>query len=402
MSFLETFKNHSWSEWQSVIYNATEQDVQETIDRSSSHSFNLSLRDFATLLSPSALPFLETLCLKSRELTQKRFGKTISLYAPLYLSNECQNICTYCGFSYDNRIKRKTLTDEEIIEEAKAVRALGFEHVLLVSGEASRTVGIEYFQNALKLIKPYFSQVSLEVQPLSQTEYETLIAEGLHTVLVYQETYNKENYRNYHPKGKKSNFDFRLDTPDRLGRAGIHKIGLGALLGLEDWRVDSLFTAIHLLYLRKKYWRTKFSLSFPRLRPAEGTEERYKESHMSERELVQLIAAYRLFDENLELSLSTRESEQFRNHAVHLGVTSMSAESKTDPGGYSVNKKNANKKDTEGVLKQFSTSDERTAKEVMQMISQAGYEPVWKDWDESLMFSPVKSGVKSDPYRKTA
>jgi 2-iminoacetate synthase len=218
------------------------------------------------------------------------------------------------------------------------------------------------------------------VQPLNQEDYEVLIAEGLNTVLVYQETYHKNNYKQYHTKGKKSNFNYRLETPDRLGKANIHKIGLGTLIGLEDWRTDCFFTALHLKYLQHHYWQTKYSVSFPRLRPIEiGTTEQteYKsfEAYMNDKELVQLICAYRLLDDTLEISISTREEERFRDHIVKLGITSMSAGSKTNPGGYSVAPES---------LEQFEISDERSPQEIAAMIREHGYEPVWKDWDRAL------------------
>jgi 2-iminoacetate synthase len=229
---------------------------------------------------------------------------------------------------------------------------------------------MDYLTKVLKLIRPYFSNISMEIQPLKQEEYEQLIEYGLNTVYIYQETYHKEHYHKYHIKGKKSNFNYRLETPDRLGKANIHKIGMGILLGLEDWRTDSFFTALHLHYLEKAYWKTKYSISFPRLRPAEG---RFKpEITISDRELVQLICAYRLYNEEAELSLSTRENEHFRDNVVQLGITNMSAGSKTYPGGYSVNKY---------TLEQFEISDERSPEEVASMIKRNGYEVVWKDWD---------------------
>jgi 2-iminoacetate synthase len=291
----------------------------------------------------------------------------------MYLSNECQNICTYCGFSLDNKIRRRTLTDAEILREAQAIKAMGYDHILLVTGEANRTVGLDYFKKAIELIRPHFSQISLEVQPLDQADYEALIPYGLNTVLVYQETYHREEYKTHHPKGKKSNFGYRLETPDRLGRAGIHKIGLGALIGLEDWRTDSFFTALHLNYLERTYWQTKYTLSFPRLRPFSGGLE--PKVAMSDRELVQLICAYRILDEEVELSISTRESEYFRKHIIKLGITSISAGSKTNPGGYEVEPQS---------LEQFEISDDRSPAEVAAMIREQGYEPVWKDWDASL------------------
>ena len=369
MNFKDTFEQYDWESVKARIYSMTSQDVEYALSKKNNHT----LFDFMALMSPAAEAYLEQMAQLSHKLTQKRFGNTIQMYVPLYVSNECQNICTYCGFSYHNKIERITLTDEQILAEVKAVKALGYDHVLLVSGEAAKTVGVEYFKNVIKLIRPYFSQISLEVQPLEQEEYEVLADEGLYSVLVYQETYNKEKYKQYHVKGRKTNFDYRLETPDKLGDAGIHKIGLGVLLGLEDWRVDSFFCALHLDYLRKKYWQTKFSFSFPRLRPAVGVQE--TNYFISDREMVQLICAYRIFDENVELSLSTRESAEFRDQLIKLGITSISAGSKTNPGGYAI---------ARGSLEQFEISDERSPAEVADMIHGNGYEVVWKDWDKVM------------------
>jgi len=369
MSFESVLDTYRWGDVTARITAVTPRDVERALKASGRRSFE----DFLALVSPAARGYLPLMAEESRRVTQRRFGKTIQLYAPMYLSNECQNICTYCGFSFHNKIARKTLTDEEILNEIAVIKSYGYDHILLVSGEAQKTVGSDYFENAVRIMRPHFSHISLEVQPLEEGEYRRLMDAGVQTVLVYQETYNRERYKSYHPKGKKSNFSYRLDTPERLGRAGIYKIGLGALLGLEEWRTDSAYVALHLEYLRKKYWRTKYSISFPRLRPAEG----YLEPNvvMTDRDLVQLICAFRLFDENVELSLSTRESPKFRDNVVQLGVTSMSAGSKTEPGGYSK---------PHAALAQFEISDERTPAEVAQMIASQGYEPVWKDWDPVL------------------
>jgi 2-iminoacetate synthase len=370
------FDGHDWNATQRAINTTTPQQVEQALARS-----RRTLDDFKALISPAAQAYLEPMARMSQQLTQKRFGRTIQLYAPLYLSNECQNICTYCAFSLDNKIQRRTLSDDEIRREADWVRQLGYEHILLVTGEASQTVGVPYLKNAIRLLRDYFAQVSMEVQPLDQPEYETLIAEGLNTVLVYQETYHEATYRQHHPKGKKSNFRYRLDTPDRLGRAGIHRIGLGALLGLEDWRTDSFFTAAHLQYLERTYWRTRYSISFPRLRPIDLAENetisaKTFDQCMSDRDLVQLICAYRLFNEEVELSLSTRETPRFRDHVLKLGITSLSAGSKTNPGGYVVEPQS---------LEQFAISDERSPADMADVIRRQGYEPVWKDWDKTFL-----------------
>ncbi|WP_020601348.1 2-iminoacetate synthase ThiH [Spirosoma spitsbergense] len=375
MSTHTWFDTYDWDTVQRAIYTTTARQVERALSNS-----RRTLDDFQALISPAAQAYLEPMAQLSHQLTQKRFGKTIQLYAPLYLSNECQNICTYCAFSLDNRISRRTLTDEEILREATAVKELGYDHILLVTGEANQTVGVPYLKNAIRLLQPHFAHISMEVQPLDQPEYEELIAEGLNTVLVYQETYHRETYRNHHPKGKKSNFLYRLDTPDRLGKAGIHKMGLGALLGLEDWRTDSFFTAAHLHYLERMYWETRYSISFPRLRPIDLLQNdtitsKSFERCMTDRDLVQLICAYRLLNEEVELSLSTRETPRFRDHVLKLGITSLSAGSKTNPGGYTVEPQS---------LEQFAISDERSPAQMVDVIRRQGYEPVWKDWDKTL------------------
>lgn len=387
--FSELFDQYSWEAVSQSIYGKTAGDVERALGKG-----QRDLEDFKALLSPAAAPYLEVMAQLSHRLTQKRFGKVIQLYVPLYLSNECQNICTYCGFSYDNKIRRRTLSAGELLTEAGAIKAMGYEHVLLVSGEAAQTVGVDYFVRALDIVQPHFAHLSMEVQPLDTGDYSRLIDHGLDTVLVYQETYHREDYRLHHPKGKKANFGYRLETADRLGQAGIHKIGLGVLIGLEDWRTDSWFTALHLDYLGHRYWKTNYSLSFPRLRPhagagtaADGGLQQVPgrvtpKVAQSDRELIQLICAYRLLNETVELSLSTRESPVFRDHAVRLGITSMSAGSRTNPGGYAVDLQS---------LEQFEIDDNRSPGVVAEMIRRQGYAVLWKDWMH--MHMKEKAGV---------
>ncbi len=363
-NFKNIFDQYNWDETLSEILAKNENDVLQAL-----HKSNRNLEDFKALISPAAKPYLEEMAQLSSAVTKKRFGNTIQMYAPMYLSNECQNICTYCGFSMTNKIPRRTLTDQEILKEIDFLKSKGYDHILLVTGEANKTVGVDYINNAIRLIQSKFANITIEVQPLDQADYEMLIQNGLYAVLVYQETYHKEEYKKHHPKGRKSNFEYRLETPDRLGRAGIHKIGLGALFGLEDWRADSFFTALHLQYLQKTYWKTKYSISFPRLRPHSGGLE--PKVAMTDSDLVQLICAYRLLDEDVELSMSTRESEVFRENVVGLGITSISAESKTNPGGYVVEPQS---------LEQFEISDERPTEAVVAMLRQKGLDVVWKDW----------------------
>ena len=365
MSFSEQIKNYQWDDVQSSIYSKNANDVRRALNKE-----RLDLDDFKALISPAAESFLEEMAQKSQYLTQQRFGKTQQFYLPLYLSNLCSNDCSYCGFSMHNKIRRTVLDSQQVEDECLAIKKMGYDHILLVTGE-SRKVGIEYFQEMLPIIDRYFSHISLEVQPLDQDEYEILIACGVDSVLVYQETYRPETYAKHHLKGKKKDFHYRLETHDRLGRAGVQKMGLGCLIGLEEWRTDCFYVAAHLSYLEKKYWKSRYTLSFPRLRPCAGGLK--LKSEMSDKQLVQLICAYRLFNPEVELSISTRESENFRDNVLPLGITSLSAGSSTQPGGYAAQ--------SEKALEQFEISDPRSPAQMVALVKSLGYEAVWKDWD---------------------
>lgn len=367
-SFLESWKRHDYAVIAEAIRAKTAGDVKQVLGRVSSGR-GLSLDDFQALLSPAARPFLEEMAQLSHRLTVERFGRTMQLFAPMYLSNVCANVCSYCGFSAQNRIPRKVLSDAEIVADASVLKAHGFDHVLLVTGESGR-VGRAYLANALRVLRGCFSSLSIEVQPLDQEDYAALVHEGLSAVLVYQETYDPAVYPKHHLTGPKADMAYRLETPDRLGRAGVKKIGLGALFGLSDWRTDAWFTGMHLRYLEKTYWRTRYSISFPRLRPHEGGE--IAVTPFDERDLVQTVCAFRLFNQEVELSLSTRECAAFRDQAFRLGFTTMSAGSKTNPGGYASAPES---------LEQFEIDDARSPAEVAAFLRGHGYEPVWKDWD---------------------
>ncbi|MDR0743534.1 MAG: 2-iminoacetate synthase ThiH [Tannerella sp.] len=371
MLFKDLIGGYDWEELKSGILKKTAGEVEQALNKRRL----LTVDDFMALISPAAEPYLERMAALSRQYTRLRFGKTIQFYVPLYLTNSCMNHCVYCGFNHNNDIKRIILTDEQILREVEAIKKIGnFRHILLVTGENPRDAGVDYIENAIRLVKPYFSSISIEVQPLKEDNYRRLTSAGLNAVYCYQETYHAQNYRMYHPRGMKSKFDWRLDVFDRMGKAGIHKIGLGVLIGLEDWRTDVTMMAFHLRYLQKTYWQTRYSISFPRMRPHEGKSFR-SNVIMSDRELAQLIFAFRIFDHDVELSLSTREKPQFRDHIATLGITSLSAGSKTDPGGYAVYKKE---------LEQFAVSDDRSPEDVLSAVKKQGYEVVWKDWDLSL------------------
>ncbi|EGR4675429.1 2-iminoacetate synthase ThiH [Vibrio parahaemolyticus] len=369
MSFYDRFQQLDWDDISMSIYAKTAQDVERALAKS-----KRDLEDFKALISPAAEPYLEQMAKISYSLTRKRFGNTMSLYIPLYLSNLCANACTYCGFSMENRIKRRTLNRDEVEAEIDAIKRMKFDSVLLVTGEHETKVGMKYFREMVPIIKQRFNYLAMEVQPLDQDEYAELKTLGLDAVMVYQETYHPKTYAQHHLRGNKMDFRYRLETPDRLAKAGIDKIGIGALIGLEEWRTDCFFAAAHLDFLERTYWQSRYSISFPRLRPCAGNVPAsglQPKSVMTDKQLVQLICAYRLFNPEVELSLSTRESPQFRDNVLPLGITSMSAASKTQPGGYA----------TEEVeLEQFEISDERSAASVEDMIRAKGFDPVWRDW----------------------
>lgn len=367
MTFGDVFKKMNWDDCKLSIYSKTKSDVERALSKS-----NVTLEDFKALISPAAEPYLEIMAQKSMLLTRQRFGRTVGMYVPLYLSNLCSNVCTYCGFSMENRVKRKTLNSTEINDELDVLKSMNFDNILLVTGEHETKVGMEYFEKVIPQIKERFNYLAIEVQPLARDEYNSLVNLGLDAVMIYQETYHPSTYAKHHLRGNKKDFWYRLDTPDRIAQSGIDKIGLGALIGLEDWRTDSFFAASHLNYLERKYWKTRFSISFPRIRPCEGGFQ--PKSIMNDRQLLQLICAYRLFNHHVDLSLSTRETPAFRDNVIPLGITTISAASKTQPGGYA-------SKDAE--LEQFEISDERNVDEIAKMLDQKGMTAVWKDWDKA-------------------
>ena len=365
--FSDELSNYDWNDIGRQIMSMRAADVEAALGKE-----NLTVEDFMALISPAAAPYLEPMARLSRHYTRQRFGKTISMYIPMYITNSCTNSCVYCGFNRHNKFPRVILTPEQIEDECRAIRALGpFDNLLLVTGENPHAAGTDYIEQALQVCRPYFNNLSIEVMPLPAEDYLRLTRSGLNGVVCFQETYNRANYKKYHPAGMKSNFEWRLNGFDRMGMAGVHKIGMGVLIGLEDWRTDVTMMARHLQYLRKRYWRTRYSVNFPRMRPSEGHFQPNVE--MSDRELAQLTFAFRLFDHDVDISFSTRERPKFRNNIATLGATSMSAGSKTDPGGYRTYPQS---------LEQFAVSDERTPDRVAADLRSAGCEVVWKDWDK--------------------
>lgn len=369
--YADIIGQYDWDETVALVENATDADVRRVLWKAKANKKPLTPEEFAILISEAAAPYIEEMAALARKYTQERFGKTISMYIPMYVSNECTNKCVYCGFNHDNPTLRTTLSMKQIEDECKAIKKLGpFENLLIVSGEYPAHCGVDYLEQVLKICRPYFHNLTIEVQPMRARDYERLTHAGLNGVVCFQETYHRESYKKYHPRGMKSHFDWRLNGFDRMGDAGVHKIGMGALLGLEDWRGDVVMLARHLRYLQKKYWRSRYSVNFPRMRPSESGYQ--PKSIITDRQLAQVTFAFRLFDHDADISYSTRESEDFRNNMLTLGVTSMSAGSQTEPGGYC---------STPNALEQFETCDQRSPREVEAAINSRGYQTVWKDWD---------------------
>ncbi|MBI5558322.1 MAG: 2-iminoacetate synthase ThiH [Deltaproteobacteria bacterium] len=364
----ETFNIPDFSKLRQLIDASTEADVQRAL-----HNDRIDIAGLAALLSPVADALLPRLAARSAHITAQRFGRTIQLYAPLYLSNFCTNRCAYCGFAANNTIERRVLTLAEAEQEAMILQGRGFNHILLVAGEAPARLGVDYLAELALRLRDRFAAISIEVQPLEEKQYARLFAAGITSVAVYQETYDRTVYRQVHHAGKKCDFDYRLATPARAAGAGMREIGIGALLGLADWRLEGLALGLHLAWLRKHYWRTALTVSFPRLRPAEGGFQPLVA--VTERMLSQLLFALRIFDPDAGLLLSTREEARFRDGMIGLGPTRYSAGSCTAPGGYA---------HPELTGEQFSVGDHRSLGEVCADICHRGYDPVRKDWDATF------------------
>ena len=328
-----------------------------------------SHQDFPTLISPEAVPYLEHLAQQSHQLTRQRFGNTMQLFIPMYLSNLCYNKCTYCGFSIEHKYPRVTLTKDEILKEGYILKEKGFQHLLLLTGEAPKEVGVKYIAEAIELLSPLFPSIGIEIQPLNYDDYRILRNAGADSLTLYQETYHPQSYAKYHLSGKKKNFQNRLNAVEAGAKAGFYRINLGALLGLYDWRFEAQALATHLHDLQTKYWQTKYSVSFPRIQDMIAP---FQPAYpVTDTDIVQFICAFRLCFPDVGITLSTREPAHLRDNFIKLGVTTMSAESHTEPGGYSG-------KEAE---KQFEISDTRSLSEIKALLLNNGYEPVMKDWE---------------------
>jgi 2-iminoacetate synthase len=314
---------------------------------------------------------LEKLARDAHELTIQHFGKTMELYAPIYLSNSCVNACRYCGFNRNSDIKRMTLTADEVLQEAHHLMGLGHRHILLVAGEDPRAVSVNFLETIASHLKGHAAKLLIETQPFDEPSYRRLLAVGIDGVTLYQETYHEKTYKEMHPSGPKSDFRSRMEAISNAGRAGMRFLGIGALLGLHDWRFEAVALIDHARQLQKQFWKSQINISFPRIRDCAS--DFHMPSPVSDRELVQMIILLRLALPEAGLVISTREKPGLRNHLIRLGITQMSAGSVTSPGGYTKN-------DHTG--EQFHIEDTRSPASIAEMIATSGYQPVWKNWEK--------------------
>jgi 2-iminoacetate synthase len=352
---------------------------------------------FWTLLEVKSPAQLEAMAREARQVTRRNFGRTMRMFAPLYVSNECVNNCSYCGFSRDNAsIMRVTLTIDQVVKEARHLVDQGFRNILLVAGEHPKFVSNGYLEECIRAIRDFVPTIGIEVGPMEAPEYERMVKAGSEGLVVYQETYDREIYKDMHTAGPKKDFDWRIACPERGYEGGFRRIGIGALFGLSDWRLEALRLAAHLEHLHKHCWKAWFTVAFPRLRPAAGGF--HPLTGFPDWALLQTICAFRLTFPEVGIVLSTREPAPLRDSLASLGITSMSAGSHTEPGGYT----GAGSDDLHLTVKgrrvdvterddkaraegQFGIADERTPAEVAAMLSSQGLDAVWKDWDPAIL-----------------
>jgi 2-iminoacetate synthase len=366
MTFYEQMSRYEDSDFDGFFAGLTDARIAGILAKPQLHPL-----DYLALLSPRAEGFLEEMAHKANQLTLYHFGPTILLYTPLYLANYCVNQCVYCGFSALNQIARRKLSLGEVECEARVIAETGLQHILILTGESRDRTPVSYIADCTRLLRKYFSSVSIEVYPLTREEYAEVIDAGVDGLTIYQEVYNRETYALMHPKGPKSDYRFRLEAPERAGEAGIRSIGVGALLGLHEWRSEMFFSGLHAAHLQRWFPEIEVSVSFPRMRPEVGGF--LPPSQVSDKALVQGMVALRLFLPRAGINVSTRERAELRDRLVRLGATRMSGGSSTVIGGHT---------DSKDGVGQFDISDTRSVAEMRSAISSLGYKPILKDWHD--------------------
>lgn len=364
MSFYKIIKEYDGFDFHKYFDSVKKEDVLKSI-----YERNKRPEDLLNLVSPIAENLLEEMAQEGRNLSLKYFGKTVLLYTPMYISNYCINKCSYCGYNVENKIYRKKLNQDEIKKEGEAISKDGFKHILILTGESEYHTPVNYIEDSIKTLKEKFPSITIEIYPMTEQGYKKAVDAGAEGLTIYQETYNEQIYDKVHLAGPKKDYKFRLEAPERGAKAGMRSISIGALLGLADFRIDAFFTAMHGRYLRNKYPHIDISYSVPRIRPCEGGLKNLNE--VNDRELVQILLAYKLFDPQGGINISTREEKDFRKSLIPLGVSKMSAGVSTAVGGHSLKEKGTS---------QFDINDESSVMEVKELIKSKGYQPIFKDW----------------------
>ena len=364
MSFYDAYSRYRHYDFQKFFDRLSPEDIEASLKRD-----RLDEKDFLTLLSPMAQAELEAMANRAHRLTVQNFGRVIFLFTPLYLSDYCENECIYCGFNVKNSFQRKKLTEEELEQEAEKIAQTGMKHILILTGESRHQTPPDYIKRCIEILKQRFSSISLEIYPLETEEYQELIGSGVDGLTIYQEVYNEDIYAEMHLSGPKKNYRYRLDAPERGCQAGMRAVTIGPLLGLEDWRQEVFFAGLHADYLQNNYWDVEINLSFPRFCPHRGKFQ--PKTTVSDENFVQALLATRIFLPRSGFTVSTRESAEFRNNILPLGVTKMSAWSSTAVGGRLTPQER---------IGQFEISDCRNVNEMKEDLLQRGYQPIFKDW----------------------
>ncbi|MCR5214076.1 MAG: 2-iminoacetate synthase ThiH [Eubacterium sp.] len=357
--------------------------------RALSHK-NCSVEDFKALLSPAAAPFLEQMAEKATLLTEQHFGNTVYIFTPLYIANYCQNYCVYCGFNCYNNIKRKKLTFEEIDHEMSVIAQTGMEEILMLTGESRYYSDIKYIGEAVKIAKKYFRNIGIEIYPVNTDEYKYLHECGVDYVTVFQETYNSDKYETLHLLGHKRVWPYRFDAQERALMAGMRGAGFSALLGLDDFRKDALASALHVYYINRKYPHAELSLSCPRLRPIVNN-EKINPRDVGEKELCQVLCAYRIFLPYVGITVSSRESAEFRNGIAKICATKVSAGVSTGIGDHEEKYDDSDENghidvsreaavDEAAGDEQFEINDNRSIDRMMDDMENGGLQPVLNDY----------------------
>ena len=365
MSFYKIIEEYKDFDFNNYFKNVTIKDIKESINKE-----NLDREDLLNLLSPKALELLEEMAQRANKLSIQYFGKTVNLYTPLYLGNYCENHCAYCGYNVVNKIHRKKLTLDEVRLEGEAISKEGFKHLLILTGESKVKTPVSYIADCVRVLKPMFPSIAIEIYALTEGEYKTLVDAGVDGLTIYQETYNEEVYDKVHISGPKKNYKFRLDAPERGAKVKMRDIGLGALLGLSDFRIDAFFTALHGYYIGKKYRGVNIAYALPRIRPHEG--EFNDINKVNDKNFVQMLLAFKIFNPTASINISTRERPGFRENLIPLGANKISAGVSTNVGGHAIEDVGE---------KQFEINDTRSAKEIKEIIKDLGYQAVFKDWE---------------------